>query len=423
MTLTDDDVSNLLQNYIRRPRELTEQAHAMNISKIARFLRNQQTTLQEIHARQPPSCPTFSNLDLNCRHSAMCRQIREWLDALTTQITDFEVSRREILINSVTVLLDYVQQNPPTVGCLARLSEDWQTASRENALYNAWCAQRHILKIRLDHIIRKASKVPDSLLLRSSLVDASARLDPDRLYTPPSDFESQLEEYVKRDQILMSALIAGAMIITDVAPKSLMYTIGELNKAVLSSLGITGGPLVTTVYLALVRILFQISYTQNSAPLSGHFQANAHFLTGCELFAKQTVRQLDLCEAIATKFTPGLPIPTLFKSKQIGLLKPMEWMTNPIDLVSRIDQILVQLASFFSVEEGFLSFDDTLGLLLALLSIGPPSNAVAIARFLRTWECVLLSQHSSHASSVFIAAVEHILAFARDQSSGSGPTE
>jgi hypothetical protein len=254
-----------------------------------------------------------------------------------------------------------------------------------------------------------------SVALRSGIVTACCCLDSDLLYTPPSPFDSQLEEYIRHDQFLMSVLLPAALIITDGAPASLMSTIGELNKTILGSLGITGGPPVTVVYISLVRILFDLAYTENSEALSGDSQANSDFLIACELFGRQTVRQLRLCETITRKYTPGLGIASLFNSKQVGLLRPMEWMTNPIDLLYWVNQSLLQLAKYFASQAGFLSFDDTLGLMLALLSIGPPSNSIAIVAFLRTWQCVPLSQSLLHAANIFTVAVEHILAFGRAQ--------
>jgi hypothetical protein len=315
-------------------------------------------------------------------------------------------------------LLDYVTKDGGAVAALGRFAKDWGQSCRQNSNFQTWSAQQRRLNARLRAILKKSS-LPDHLSsLRSALVSASARLDPDLGYTPPSPFDEQLEEYIRNDPFLMSMLAPAALIITDGTPASLMSTVGELNKAILGSLGITGGPPVSVVYISLVRILFAVSYTQSSGKLAGDYRENCGFLIGCELFARQSVRQLNLGEAIAGKYIPGLPIVSMFNSKQFGLLRQMEWMTNPIDLLYCVNQGLLELAKYFASDSGFLSFDDTLGLLLALLSIAPPSNAIGIASFLRDWRCVTLSQSLVHAENFFSAAVEHIGGFAIRQLSG-----
>jgi hypothetical protein len=90
------------------------------------------------------------------------------------------------------------------------------------------------------------------------------------------------------------------------------------------------------------------------------------------------------------------------------MLKPMEALTNPIDLMHYVHKILGTLATGFAAGEQFLSFDDTLTLLLALLSLSPPVNAIAISAFVMKWETVQLSSVLSVGKNYFIAAVEHI---------------
>jgi hypothetical protein len=414
MSLTETQVAELVENYIRRPAELTEQTRSANVTKLVRFVRNGTKAINEIKTRQEVPYTEDKNSSLSRRQTAQCRQMHQWMTAVGTEIKDFELSRHELLLNYATFLLDYIRQDPTAVAAMTRLHKDWQTSCRENPDFQAWRSQHRSLHIKLHHIQIKSPPMPDrSACLCSALVSASSRLDPELLYTPPSTFDYQLEEYISNDPFLMAMLAPAAMIITDGTPSSLMPTIGELNKAILANLGITGGPPVTVMYIALVRILFGVSYTQNPSRLSGDIEANSNFMIACELFARQPVRQLDLGEAISRKYTPGLPIASLFNPKQFGLLRPMEWMTNPIDLLYCVNQILKDLARFFASDEGFLAFDDTIGLLLALLSISPPSNAIAIVSFLSRWECVPLSQNLLHAATMFGAAVEHILAFAK----------
>jgi hypothetical protein len=138
---------------------------------------------------------------------------------------------------------------------------------------------------------------------------------------------------------------------------------------------------------------------------------NNGFLRACAAFAGQTVSDLRLPHDLTQKVTVGLPLSSLFKLKHVEMLKDMELMTNPIDLMFHVHVTLGQLARLFANKEQFLSFDDTLTLLLAVMSLSPPVNAIAIARFVVKWEQVQLSSVVQLAKNYFVAAVEHIQMF------------
>jgi hypothetical protein len=99
------------------------------------------------------------------------------------------------------------------------------------------------------------------------------------------------------------------------------------------------------------------------------------------------------------------------------MLKPMEFMTNPIDLMNYVHHVLGELAQLFGVgvTEMFLSFDDTLTLFLALMSLSPPANAIGIAEFVTLWEPVQVSSLLSLTKNYFVCAVEHIQRFGREK--------
>jgi hypothetical protein len=182
-----------------------------------------------------------------------------------------------------------------------------------------------------------------------------------------------------------------------------------LNLATLDRLGITAGPPLAVVYTVLVRYLFGLAYTLNPRDLQGSVEDNCAFLTACELFSMQTVRDLKLSDVIVRHYTPGLQLSSLFKSKQITLLMPMEFMTNPIDLMHHVMVVLEALAATFGADEGCLSFDDTLLLLMSIMSLNPPSNAIAICAFLRKWEAIQLCPLMADAMNYFIVAVDQLL--------------
>jgi predicted nucleic acid-binding protein len=193
-------------------------------------------------------------------------------------------------------------------------------------------------------------------------------------YSPPGPFDDLLNDYIRRSPDLSSVIVPAATVVAAGTAMSMLVTLSEVNLAVLQALEITSPPARAVVYTSLVRILFGIGYTLNTAALDGDREQNAAFLAACEHFAGQKVRELVLTQAITEQYTKGLPLRSMFKSKQVDMLRAM---TNPIDLMHHVYQILRALAAFFASTEKFLSFDDTLTLLLALMLISPPGNAIA----------------------------------------------
>jgi hypothetical protein len=196
---------------------------------------------------------------------------------------------------------------------------------------------------------------------------------------------------------------------------AMLSTLSEFNLAILESLKIYAPSSRAVVYTSLVRFLFGIGYTVNPRPLMGTDEENLDFLKICRCFAGQTVKDLVLANSITKNYTPGLPLGSLFKSTKVDMLKPMELVTNPIDLMHYVHTILGSLARLFATSDQFLSFDDTLTLLLALLSINPPGNAIPIAQFVVKWEPVQISSVVSLAKNYFVVAVEHIQLFGRQR--------
>jgi hypothetical protein len=92
---------------------------------------------------------------------------------------------------------------------------------------------------------------------------------------------------------------------------------------------------------------------------------------------------------------------------------PMQLMTNPIDLMHHVMVTLRELAAGFAADEGCLSFDNTLRLLMALVSLRPPSNA--IASFLGKWEAVQLCSLLTHAMNYFIVAVRQLREYGKQK--------
>jgi hypothetical protein len=330
--------------------------------------------------------------------------------AFDLQLTEFQKN-----LYIIQQIRDYVINTSHTLGNC----EDLVSATRKKVT-----ADPRYQKLRYDRIryLSKATKIIENhvhtstlSLLQREILSAVANYEPTVSYSRPGTFDILLEEYIHSTPELSALVLPAATVIAEGTPTALLATLGEFNVTIMGCLKISSAPARAVVYTALVRFLFGVGYTLNPSELHGSDAQNLTFLKFCDRFGSQTVRALVLTKVITKNLTPGLPVASMFKSKQVNMLKQMEMMTNPIDLVHYVHQVLGDLATCFAAGEHFLSFDDTLTLLLAVLSLAPPVNAIGIASFVQKWEAVQLSSVVSVAKNYFVAAVGQIQIFGDGQ--------
>jgi hypothetical protein len=111
---------------------------------------------------------------------------------------------------------------------------------------------------------------------------------------------------------------------------------------------------------------------------SGSGRANGEFSNGYNPFAVATRKNLLLPRVITKHFTLRLPMVNLFKSKRGTIFQPMEMMTKPLHLMYDVHKTL----ECWQLVWGRVTIPvlcQMITLLLLLLPIGPPVNAIAIA--------------------------------------------
>jgi hypothetical protein len=328
--------------------------------------------------------------------------------AVSDAAFDLQLTEFQKMLYITQQIRDYVVNTPHTLGNC----EDLESTTRKKLTTNGRYQQLRYERIRY---LSKATQIFENhlqnwtpSLLQRAVLTAVENYEPTISYSRPGTFDLLLEEYIHSTPELSAFVLPAAAIVAEGTPMALLATLSEFNVAVMNCLNINSALARAVVYTALVRFLFGVGYTLNSSELRGCDAQNLTFLKACDSFASQTVRELVLTKVITKNFTPGLPVASMFKSKQVNMLKSMEMMTNPIDLMHYVHQTLGTLATCFAAGEHFLSFDDTLTLLLALLSLAPPVNAIGIAAFVQKWESVQLSSVVSVAKNYFVAAVEQI---------------
>lgn len=341
-------------------------------------------------------------------HSKMHYMVMsDFLKELYDEIDKYEETHMESIMMMATEMMGFIANNPTIDVDVNAFTEKLADLAAENKDYILLKRKRRALRHKLTKFtMRKVS--PDFLsLIRTEFIAANHRYIPELQYSPPSIFDIYIAEFLNRSNV-SHLVYPTAKIIAEGNVDSAVYTLSEFCLMVYDQLNVNNAATRSIVYTSVVRFLFDEAYVLKSE-LRENDQENEIFLLQCEAFSKQTVRDLRLTNDITKNYIPGLQVPSLFKSKQFDLLKPMEIMTNPIDLMKHVHTILGALASHFGSNGVMLSFDDTLTLLLALTSLNPPSNAVSIAKFVDKWNDVQLSSIVGVSKNYFIAAIEQLM--------------
>jgi hypothetical protein len=416
MTISEEEIESFRKRFVREDPSISEIDHSSNVSAIDSFIAGQDQELREMEIRsRTPACPEFEESLEPCHHHKLA-QVKKWLSEVQTEIYDFQLSRLRDQLTVAVELSRYVSKTPHTVFDFEKLASAGRTAITKNEGYQKLRATRRRFIVYVQQLLSFRVDLDYVAWLQSEIKAAAELFDAELNHSPPSSFDTALEEYIRRTPELSVLVVPAASVIAEGTPLALMATVSEFNIQLMRFLNITAGIPRCVLYASLVRFLFDVGYTMSPASLMGSKEENQKFLESCHAFSTQTVHELGLPPDLTQKVTVGLPLSSLFKLKHVEMLKDMELMTNPIDLMHHVHTTLGGLAKLFANKEQFLSFDDTLTLLLAVMSLSPPVNALAISRFVVKWEQVQLSSVVQLAKNYFVAAVEQIQLFAAEAS-------
>lgn len=392
---------------------VSEAEHDQQIEKLEQYIASQRNVLSQIKTREQETM-TWNESDVEITTRNLFKFVLNEYALVSKKFNEFQIKSFTNLLKEAEEIRDYMKSHLVSIDF-----NKFNLVIREKYNRNKEYIKLRVLKKRL---ASRCSRIANNCLnpdymkiLKIELVTAASMYDSNFNYSPPSPLDKILAEYIYNSHLAKMVEPTSA-IIAEGTPEAAISTIGEFNLALLKNLNVTSGPPPSVIYISLIRLLFGISYTMGRE-LAKYTDEDKQFLFYCEQFARQSVRDLKLSDFIMKKFTAGLPIQSIFRMKQVEMLMPMEFMTNPIDLMYHVNKILNALATFFASNEGFLSFDDTLTLLIALMSISPPSNAISISKFVNRWEIVQISSVVSIAKNYFIAAIEEIQNFGKRLSS------
>jgi hypothetical protein len=413
----DEDVRSSIEKYVTQHDLLTDEERKANGMNFEMFIDSLEKEIADMRHRSEIPFAIESKECWNDHVAPQVAQLRLWVEETNAEIFSYQLTGLARLAFIARSIRDYVKTTKGTVGQLTELNADLRARLFKTPYYKKLRRHRRLFLARLKRVIGHNLAFDAANAVRKEVLSAVAVFQKETSYSPPSFFDEHVAAYVKASAELSAAVVPVAQLIADGEGDALVAGLSDLSLLLMRSLHVNVGPTRSVVYTALVRHVFGVAYTINPAQLRGPLDESAMFLVYCDKFSRQTVRDLVLSESITKHFTPGLPIASLFKSKKVDMLKPMEFMTNPIDLMNYVHQVLGALAELFGVgvTEMFLSFDDTLTLFLALMSLSPPANAIGIAEYVTLWEPVQLSSLLSLTKNYFVCAVDQIQRFGRGE--------
>ena len=325
------------------------------------------------------------------------------------KILETEKEHMTELLELLTEFKEILVKHPKLYINVQQLTNHLTDVIKNEKTYHKYKQMRRSILSKIRYFQRNKNNIVANYtkVLAQEFISANQRYQTEFAYSPPSSFDAYFFEYIIQSPLKARIEPTIRTIASGNIEKS-VEEISDFALEVYKALNLeeksNSRPIVFT---SLVRMLFKESYPLGS-DLSKYNKENGEFLIKCEEFSQQRVKDLKLSKDIIEGYTPGLTVQSLFKSKQVDMLKQMELMTNPIDLMKHVHNILLAIAKLFWGGKP-MSFDDTFTLLLALMSLSPPANAVSIAKFVSKWDDIQLSPVVGMSKNYFIAAIEQLM--------------
>ncbi|OHT09843.1 hypothetical protein TRFO_04360 [Tritrichomonas foetus] len=238
-----------------------------------------------------------------------------------------------------------------------------------------------------------------------TLKQAFTKFDEKEKYIPVNPFESVLPHYLNNSPKYSKMIDSIVEQITQQSVQSSMVTIAELTDSIKDSLldkkEAEGHRFV--VYYALVRYLFSQAYIERPI-LAANGKANLLFLEKCQIFQKATVGSLALPASIKKTCPANAPVRTIFREPHMKALNAISFLTNPIDIMIRINRARILITKFFND----VAEKDVKILFTILIALNPPLNAISIALFLQKWGDMKMNNMMAISKDMFVAGVQLI---------------
>lgn len=390
-----------------------KQRQMIQLEKIEKFLKAQKTKLDnhlKLYNNRPYPNTAFSYGKFHMTLSVLIVYNKE-IDQKVGETEEDHIGQLIVLVNEAALAISH---NDKLVLDIDKFTNYLINKVKYEKEFRKLRHMQRSIVAKINFLGSKQKQQNYASMLAVEFIQANQRYQKEFAYSPPSVFDDILYEYIRHNPVLSKMIQPTAETIAKADVEAAIYTVSQVALQVYNALNIDEkGYSRKIVYISLIRLLFNEAYSIESE-LSKYPNTDAYFLVKCEEFSNQRVRDLGLTEEITNCYTPGLGIQSLFKSKQFDMLKNLELMTNPIDIMKHVHTVLMSITKCFGGGKT-LSFDDTFTILLALMSLSPPANAFSIAKFCLKWNDIQISKIVGMSKNYFIAAVEHLIALSEEE--------
>lgn len=230
-------------------------------------------------------------------------------------------------------------------------------------------------------------------------------------YFPPLDFDFIFVSFIYHSRF-KEMVLPTARTVANGDPSAVFIVVQEFGSMVAQNFNVNLEVLKRLIYISVVRLIFGIAYTLSSE-LNLFQDENIRFLLIANVFSRRIFSSLKLNEISKQKFDVSHSIVQVWGSLQIDSLKNLELLSNPIDLLIRINCIIFKIADLFMIEKNNLLVSDICILFSCALSATPPVNTISIHRYLVKWNNFQLAPFSSAILEIFQKSIDQILELAK----------
>jgi hypothetical protein len=337
----------------------------------------------------------FAYTGLYAVHNALDARWREFMSGIAKE---FEISVREAI--------RVVRENP-RISVSLDLVRGLAHPLNKAADVREFCKVRNRIRERLAVILGNATGADLLPNLRELIGQMVMKINPVIIYTRSSRIEKIMaeilgnaEEFTIREPLVSALITANTTSALKEAINALRFEISNLIR-------FANEQNTQVIFNALIRIRFSLAYAHGEDDLRRFPKADREFFMRCAAFAAKPVGDLRLPPGFISREVHAMPISKYFKSSKLIPISGIQFIGNPLDVLSALHQVVTALTGFFSRAKP--GPEQLRVLFLALLARDPPVNSFSIAKWLEKWDGLMLSRELDRAKTHFLAAITTLL--------------
>jgi hypothetical protein len=402
-----DDLSPIARRYVVLASESNEIGTPVeNYQTLKQFgLRLRQLSESESSARTSLTLPKTTAIHHTQSRtlSVLCSFLVEAADALYDFVRD---SVGEVM-DLAASLMEFMKYNTDYNVDSRKFVVDMQAAIDRNPKLGKFRFMKTAIQSKVRSLVDGFPAPDIHRVTRDAFFRTHFVLEEGQLYSAPSVFDNILSFYLGKSDLkeMIEPTILG---ILEGSIEGTLVTIASLAEMLCSILTPRSSQSLTLVcYCSLTRFLFDEAYTRDRE-VSQFVEDDGTFLMKCDVISDCTVRSLRFSQGFKGRYGSKMRVSSLFREKQMSSIAKLGQLTNPIDISVVLQRAYALLLKFFGDSQASVQPADAGMLLLCLVAVNPPSNAVSMARFLKKWTALNLVPAALPAREAFIDAVDQI---------------